>query len=342
MADLKIAIIGCGKQAPKHISGLRKVPGVQLVLADVVPEYAAALGAQEKLPYVQHPDEIFADPAINAVDICTPTPSHASLIRQALAAGKDFFCEKPLCETAAQAHEIEAALHGSDRIGMVGYVYRFAPVFELGQRLCEAGQAGGAGAALGRVVTASFRLGGRGSHMLWKHKKATGGGAISEMLVHMLDLAIWYFGPVHQADLLACELLRPERVIQGKLEPVDAEDFVLARLKMAGGVEVFCQPDLVTPAFTQFTEIQGENGSFMGSIQPDMPSFIYCDRPAAGYPAGKTVLSFGQLNLFEAQMAEFVRAVQTRHQPARCTVHDSVLLLEAIEMLRKGISSHVV
>lgn len=336
MSETKIAIVGCGKQAPKHISGLRKIPGVQLLLTDAQPSAAAALAAKENLPCVERPDDVFADPSVQAVDICTPTPYHASLIRQALDTGKDFFCEKPLCETAEEARQIEAMTDKSGHIGMVGYVYRFSPIFELGQKLFEDVPCDGPSAVLGRTVSAYFRLGGRGSHQLWKHLRATGGGAISEMLVHMVDLAIWYFGAVTSAELLVCDLLRPQRVIQGKLEKVDAEDYVLGRFKMAGGVDVICQADLVTPAFTQLVEVQGENGTFMGSIQSELSSFVFCEKEAAGYPAGRTPLNFGQHNLFEAQMAEFVRAVRLQKQPSRCTIHDSVLLLEAIELMKKG------
>jgi len=335
MDKIKIGIIGCGKQAPKHISGLNKVPGVELVLADLDSALAEKLAKKEGADWVENPNEIFADSFVHAVDICTPTPAHGPLIQQAVEAQKDFFCEKPLCETAAQAREIEALVQEHNRIGMVGYIYRFAQIFELGHNLFKDSAATmGESMVLGKVVSASARLGGRGGHQLWKHRKATSGGAINEMLVHMVDLAIWYFGPVADVEVLQCATLRPVRIIQGKKETVDAEDFILVQLKMACGLKMLCQADLVTPAFTQVMEVQCENGTFMGSIQPDMPSFVFCSQEAGGYAAGKTSLQLGQHNLFEAQMAEFVRAVRTREQPSRCTIADSRLLLEALEKLR--------
>jgi predicted dehydrogenase len=160
------------------------------------------------------------------------------------------------------------------------------------------------------------------------------------MLVHMVDLAIWYFGAVENAEFLARDLLRPTRVIQGREVIADAEDYVVVRLKMASGVEVLCQADLVTPAFTQVAEVQGENGTFMGSIVSSMPSFVYCSEARAGYPAGQTPLQFGRHSVFEAQMAEFVRAVRLQKQPSRCTVQDSVVLMQALEQLKNGGSRH--
>jgi len=333
MEHIKIGLIGCGKQALKHISGLRKIPGVELVLADINPQVAEKLGHKEGIPWVPDVKEIYNDPEVKAIDICTPTPFHVGLISRALETGRHFFCEKPLCENLAEARRIEALLN--DRIGMVGYIYRFSPVFELGKKLFEDVPRGQHSLVLGRVVSAFFRLGGRGSQQIWKHLKSEGGGAFKEMLVHILDLALWYFGPVKENKVLYRDLLRPRRIIQGKEAQVDAEDYVLVRLKMECGVEVLLQADLITPAFTQFMEVQGENGTFLGSIQPEMASFIYCLQDAAGYPAGKTVLNYAQLNLFEAQMAEFVRSLRLKKEPSRCSLRESIQLLETFEKLEK-------
>ncbi len=336
MEKIKIAIIGCGKQAPKHISGLRKVPGVDLLITDIDHETSRNMADKEGVQWAPGVEAILNDQAVRGVDICTPTHTHIELIRKALECGKDFFCEKPLCEDIAEARAIQKLLAGTGRIGMVGYVYRFAPAFELGQKLFEDVPMSGESMVLGRVISASFRLGGRGGHQVWKHQKKSGGGAINEMLVHMVDLAIWYFGPVKSAQLVASELLRPKRHINGEEVALDAEDFAVVRLKMASGVDVWCQADLITPAFTQFLEVQGEYGTFMASIQKEMPSFIFCTRDVLGYPAGRTTMDFGYHNLFEAQMAEFARSIRFRIQPRRCTIEDSVLLLEALGKITKG------
>lgn len=337
MNAIKIGLIGCGKQAPKHISGLRKIPGVEIVLADIKLDLALNLAEKERLEVKNSPDDIFSDPTITAVDICTPTPSHSTLINAAIVAGKDFFCEKPLCDNGQTAKQILSTAEKHKRIGMVGYIYRFAPVFEKAVEILNAADKTCRSEVLGDIVTSYFRIGGRGSHQLWKHQKETSGGAINEMLVHMLDLALWFFGPVGNIEVLAHELLRPKRIIQGKEAHVDAEDYILLKLSMINGVTVICQADLLTPAFTQFVEIQGSMGTFMGSIQPDMPSFIYSENGGNGFEKGKTNLQFGPTNLFDKQMAEFVMAVKNHQTPSRCTIHDSVLLLETLDLIKERI-----
>ena len=336
MNSLRVAIIGCGKQASKHISGLRQIPGVEIVLMDRDQKLAKRLAEQNGLSWYPDLDAVLADDAVKVLDICTPTSSHGELIRAGVSTGRDFLCEKPLCESLEEAKELANLVGKSGQIGMIGYIYRFAPIFELGKSLFDQISETGRSLALGNVVTATFRLGGRGDHQLWKHQRDQGGGAINEILVHMVDLAIWYFGPVLNTEVLACELLRPERHINGELSPVDAEDYVLVRLTMDSGITVFCQADLVTPAFNQYVEVQGTNGTFMGSIQPDMPSYLYCDQPVAGYEAmKKTVFNFGERNLFEAQMADFISSVRAGRQPSRSTIADSVLLMEAMDKIKR-------
>lgn len=332
MTDVTIALLGCGKQAPKHLSGYREVDGVEILVADSDPRRREHLAEEEALRAIGV-DRAFDDPEIDAVDICTPTPTHRDLVLRAIESGKDFMCEKPLTPDLAAAKEIEDALTGNGVIGMVGYLYRYVPGFEAAKELLEPASESGRSEVLGSIVTAHFRIGGRGSHRQWKHRSASGGGAVREMMVHMLDLAVWFFGDVVEVDLLAKELLRPTRRIEGEARRVDAEDYVLTRLEMEGGVSVLCQADLVTPAFTQYIEIQGDNGTFMGSIQQEIPSFVYCSREIDGWTKGKNSIDEGPVNLFALQAAEFVQAIRTRERPERNTIEDSVRLMEAVEMI---------
>jgi predicted dehydrogenase len=332
--SIKIGLVGCGKQAVKHIGGLRSCPDVEIVLADKDPSLARSLAKSAHLASVEHPDAIFGDSTIDAVDLCVPTPVHAPLIRRALAAGKHFFCEKPLCDSLADAHDICRLARGSQRVGMVGYVYRHAPVFQRASEILAGARETGVSPVIGKIAIATMRIGGRGSAALWKHRAAEGGGAVNEMLVHMLDLAMWYFGPIEDAEIMMHDLLRPRRSIAGRLETVDAEDFVLARFGTRSGVLVVIQADLVTPAFTQMLEVQGDNGTLMASIQPEMPQFVHAIRAAGGYEAGHTVLGGAEVNFFEAQMAAFVAALRSGVPAVAGFLADAVQVMEAVELLR--------
>jgi predicted dehydrogenase len=337
MNKIKIGFLGCGKQAGKHIASLKKIPNVEIVLGDIDKSLAKELAEKNKVSWVGDPENIFKDNDIVAVIICTPTQTHASLIKSALENRKHVFCEKPLCDSMEEAVALQELVKQSQQIVMVGYVYRFVPVFEEGFRIIQQQHVNGTSLVLGKPLSAIFRLGGRGGHQVWKHMQGSGGGAINEMLVHMIDLANWYFGPLTKAEVISCDLRYPKRSINGEEVEVDAEDYIWVRCLGRNNVEIFCQADLITPAFSQFVEIQGDNGSFMGSIQSDMPSFVFLKESRGGYNVGKTELRYGRRNVFDIQMMTFIQAVLRRGLPDRNTIDDSVMLMRILGEIRKQV-----
>jgi predicted dehydrogenase/threonine dehydrogenase-like Zn-dependent dehydrogenase len=79
------------------------------------------------------PRIVIDDPEIDVVCVATRHDSHAALVRQALAAGKHVFVEKPLCLTLDELADIEAALRESAGLPRapiltVGFNRRFAPM----------------------------------------------------------------------------------------------------------------------------------------------------------------------------------------------------------------------
>jgi predicted dehydrogenase len=337
MNRIKVGFLGCGKQAGKHIASLKKIPNVELVLGDIDASLARELAEKNDVLWVGDPESLFEDNDIVAMVICTPTHSHASLIKSALEAKKHVLCEKPLCDSMEEAVALQQLDKQSEEIVMVGYVYRFVPVFEEGYKIIHQQQVDGESLVLGKPLSAFFRLGGRGGHQAWKHMKASGGGAINEMLVHMVDLANWYFGPLTKVEVISSDLRYPARYINGEKVEVDAEDHIWLKCLGRNDIEIFCQADLITPAFSQFVEIQGENGSFMGSIQSDLPSFVFLKESRGGYNIGKTELRFGRRNVFDIQMMSFIQAVLRREGPDRNTIDDSLMLMHILDEIRKQV-----
>ena len=337
MNRIKIGIIGCGKQAGKHIACVKKLPGMETVLSDIQTDLARNLAEKTGSAWVKHPDEIFADKSIQAVVICTPTQTHVPLIEMAVDTGKDVLCEKPLCETVEEVEHLQKSVARSNRIVLVGYVYRYVPVFEEGFRIFREQAINGDSLVMGKPLSAFLRLGGRGGHQAWKHMKSTGGGAINEMLVHMVDLANWYFGPLKEIEVISCDLRCPKRMINGEMITADAEDYILIRCIGADEIEILCQADLITPAFIQYVEVQTEKGTFMGSIQADMPSYVFLKEDSGGFSEGKTELRYGRRNVLDIQMLNFIHSIIKRELPDRNRIDDSLQLMQAMGEIRKQV-----
>ena len=108
-----VAIIGCGVIAPTHAESYLLDSSVKLIAAcDIQEERAKAFAEKYGVEYATtSADEVFADPSVDAVSICTPHYNHAELCLKALAAGKDVLCEKPLANTVDKILEIADALN---------------------------------------------------------------------------------------------------------------------------------------------------------------------------------------------------------------------------------------
>jgi len=323
----KIGIIGCGKIAEKHLMGYKALKKGEIILYDPQTELAKNLAAEFACDWVPNLDAILSDPEVSAADICTPTPTHETLMTRAIQAGKHVFCEKPLTDSLESALRLQELALGHNRLLMSGFLYRFHPAFEMVKQVLEE-------KIIGKPYMATFRLGGRGSHRIWKHRKDQGGGAINEMLVHMLDLALWYFGDLEFVSGSQATVLS-QRQVGGQECQADAEDFIQAQLQSAAGVKVFCQADLITPSYMNYLEIMGTEGSLFSSILDHLPTAVFCHRPRGIYQQGNNFFNFPKTNLFERELGYFLKCLTNGHQPQINSLADSVKLINVMETIKQ-------
>ncbi|MCV7256734.1 Gfo/Idh/MocA family oxidoreductase, partial [Mycobacterium hackensackense] len=107
--SLSCGLIGAGWIGSYHGETLaHRLPDVHLeAVADLDETAAQRLSAQR---HYRDPLELIADPAIDAVAICSPAATHTDLVVAAAQAGKHVFCEKPMALTLPDADRaIEAA-----------------------------------------------------------------------------------------------------------------------------------------------------------------------------------------------------------------------------------------
>jgi predicted dehydrogenase len=87
-------------------------------------------------------DELLADPKVDAVVIATPVVTHYELAKQALAAGKHVFVEKPQAQTTAEAEELHGLAQQSGLVLMPGYLLLYHPAIAKLKELVDAGELG--------------------------------------------------------------------------------------------------------------------------------------------------------------------------------------------------------
>jgi predicted dehydrogenase len=134
-------------------------------------------------------DEVFCNPAVQAVFILTRHDLHAEQVIKALRSGRHVFTEKPLCLTVEELLAIEKELLPlRDRVPllMVGFNRRFSPA-AIALREVFAEHAG--------PLTVSVRFNaGTIPAEHWTQDEGTGGGRIVGEACHAIDLATFLVG----------------------------------------------------------------------------------------------------------------------------------------------------
>src|SRR5450432_1277317 len=124
---INLGVIGSGSRGTFVMTVFQKTPAVQVAaICDVYePNLENALSTGSKVSGT-HPKsyrnykELLADKDIHAVLIATPEHWHHRMVLDALAAGKDIYVEKPLCQTPEQGIELIEAEKKSKSVVQVG------------------------------------------------------------------------------------------------------------------------------------------------------------------------------------------------------------------------------
>ena len=87
-------------------------------------------------------EDVFNDPAINAVVISTPVATHYDLTIQALKSGKHVLVEKPMATTVAEVEQIGRLSKDNDLVAMVGHTFLYNPAVRYVKRLIDSGELG--------------------------------------------------------------------------------------------------------------------------------------------------------------------------------------------------------
>lgn len=136
--------------------------------------------------------ELLSDPEIDLIAVSTQHNSHAKFVIEALKAGKNVYCEKPLCLTLDELTAIKEAYEQSEGELFVGLNRRHAPLIQQIKREMKTNQ-----------IPAVYDFIGNAGFIPkdhWVHDEAAGGGRILGEACHFVDL-IQYLDGSHLEDL---------------------------------------------------------------------------------------------------------------------------------------------
>jgi len=136
VSRLKVACVGTGFIAGRHLAALDGIPEVELVaVADAVLERAEAAAQPLGSRAYGNGLALLAAEDLDAVWLCVPPFAHGPLERAALERGLPFFVEKPLAADLSVAQAIADDVRARGLRTAVGYHWRYLDVVEQAQHL---------------------------------------------------------------------------------------------------------------------------------------------------------------------------------------------------------------
>lgn len=253
----KILVVGGGSIGERNLRCILATKRAQVSLCEL------DSGLLEKLAAKYSLQEKFGDfdgldlSGFDGVVICTPAHLHVKMARKVVAAGVNFFCEKPLTVRDEGVKELLAEIEQAGVVAGVGFTWRYMPWAREMQRQLNQG-------AIGQLKHIGIRAGQHFPHFrpAYKHvyfnKLQTGGGAILDMASHLVSLSQMFAGRISSLSGMYGN--------SGLLE-VDVEDTVDTLLLFANGIWANIHTNLWQYPTQMDVMLRGTSGSLRYSRQ---------------------------------------------------------------------------
>jgi len=250
---LRVGFIGCGSVVQfAHIPGYRKAAGVEIVAAcDPGKKQREAVGRLcKEIRLYRDYRVMLASEQLDIVTVASPNAFHAEHAVAALAHGAHVLLEKPPALRMRDIDRIGRALQQSDRQLIVGFSQRFAPANRRVRQLVRQG-------AIGDPYMIRIRMAHRGPYPGWAQTRwfydpaLAGGGALLDMGIHAIDLALWLLGPVRRVQATARALRKR----------IAVEDNAVLLLEFESGRTLgYIEVGWTSPAGFTGIEVMGDRG----------------------------------------------------------------------------------
>jgi predicted dehydrogenase len=256
---VRVAVLGVGAIAQVvHLPVLSSIDEIELVaVCDTEREKAKAIAARFGIPNVfATDDEVYRSDLVDAIVICTPSHLHEPQAIAALGAGKHVLVEKPLAFSADASARVIAAAERAGKVLMVAMNNRYRPDAVALKPFVDGGELGDVFLARGAWLNRKVRV----VRPTWRHRKATaGGGAMMDLGVQTLDLAMWMLGFPKTTSI--CTHFH-------SMDGMEVEDSaaIIVRLANGGAITLTVSWSLVSDRDRHYMRLLGSKGS--GAIAP--------------------------------------------------------------------------
>jgi predicted dehydrogenase len=316
MANPKVVLIGAGWAARNaHLPGFRAAGVPVAAICDLNPAPAETLAKQYGIERVYSDyKEMIEKEKPDSVHVLLPNVAHREPVLFALDAGANVLCEKPIATSAAEAREMFDAAKKANKTLMAAQSWRFESSSRAIRRLIEAGELGeiyyGEATAMRRMGIPMWGL--------FHYKEHSHGGALLDIGVHMLDLAIWLMGnpdPVRVSSMVTAKFGKRAdfaKVLRNAWDPerFDVDDFSVSLVHFANGASLMLRVSWAAHIeHQQLFDVRILGTEAGVTVTPPM---LY--RTTDGIPIdGK--LQIGQGSGYEREIAHWLRVLAGKEAP---------------------------
>ena len=270
--EVGIGIVGYGLMGRAHSYGytlaprireLPCAPRLRLISGRDEAGVAAAAGRYGVEHWTTDWREVVAADEVDIVDVCTPPGTHAEIVEAAVRAGKAVLCEKPLAADYGSATRAARAAADAGVPNAIGFNYRRLPALSLMKRLIAEGRIGEP--RLWRAVWLSDEFLDPDIPYDWRFERAMGASTIADLGSHLVDLALWMIGEVHEVAAQSETFTRARSARE-----VDVDEASSALVHFSGGVRGVFEMARVAPRRPCDFSVE-VNGS-SGTVRFDYPN----------------------------------------------------------------------
>ncbi len=328
MKTLQIGIVGAGRIGNVHAQSITyHIPNAAVRMITDINEAAAKTVAERYgIPsYGADYRAILNDPEIDAVLVCSPTPTHADIAIAAMRAGKHVFCEKPVDLTLEKIRATAECAKETGRKLQIGFNRRFDHNHGRVQALAKGG-------ALGNIEL--IKITSRDPEPPSPEYAASSGGLFIDMMIHDFDMAMFLAGCDVREVYATGTSLVDKRI--GEAGDVDTAIVTLTFENGALGVidnsrRAAYGYDQRVEAFGSLGMAAGENDgdttvrlSTAAGVMSDKPQYFFLERYMAS---------------FIEEMRQFVSAVQNDTE-VPVGIHAGLMSVALAKAAKKSLDEH--
>lgn len=311
---MSIAVIGAGNWGRNLVRTLAELGALSHVVEASAERRADLAAKYPGVIFLDSHEPLLDEPAVTAVAIATPVPTHHALARAFLEADRDVFVEKPITLTTHEAEDLTALAERRGRILMAGHLLLYQPAVAKVAALIADG-------AIGRPFT--YHL---------ERLKLGRARSVEDVL--------WSFGVHDIAVLLHLVGETPAQVVRTGHSGLNAgiDDDAYLHLTFPSGVQAHLHNSWLWPIDRRGLTVIGSDGMI---VYDEKAQTLTLHRkrihPATleSADAGEEIVFQGAPQPLELEMRHFLDCIATRQSP-QSDGRSAVEVIRVLERAGKG------